>query len=51
MLGGVNEAIAINTVVVIAKVIPIAVMIVAIVYAGAFDFEIFLRISQEKDRA
>ena len=41
VLGGVNEAIAINTVVVIAKVIPIAVMIVAIVYAGAFDFEIF----------
>ena len=41
VLGGVNEAIAINTVVVIAKVIPIAVMIVAIVYAGSFDFEIF----------
>ena len=41
VLRGVNEAIAINTVVVIAKVIPIAVMIIAIIYAGAFDPDTF----------
>lgn len=41
VLGGVNEAISINTAVVIAKVIPIGVMIVAIVYAGAFDIDVF----------
>lgn len=41
VLRGVNEAIAINTVVVIAKIIPIVVMIVAIVFAGAFKWEIF----------
>ncbi len=41
VMRGVNEAIAINTVVVIAKVIPIIVMIVAIIFAGAFDFDIF----------
>ncbi len=41
VLGGVNEAISINTAVVVAKVIPIGVMIVAIVYAGAFDIDVF----------
>ena len=41
VLGGVNEAISINTAVVIAKVIPIGVMIVAIVFAGAFDIDVF----------
>ena len=41
VLRGVNEAIAINTVVVIAKVIPIGVMIAAIILAGAFDWDIF----------
>lgn len=41
VLRGVNEAIAINTIVVIAKVIPIFVMIIAIVFAGAFDWNIF----------
>ena len=38
VLRGVNEAIAINTVVVIAKIIPIAVMILTILFAGAFDW-------------
>lgn len=42
VLRGVNEAIAINTIVVIAKVIPIFVMIIAIVFAGAFDPDIFM---------
>lgn len=41
IMRGVNEAIAINTIVVIAKIIPIGVMIVAIVLAGAFDWDIF----------
>lgn len=38
---GVNEAIAINTIVVIAKIIPIFVMLVAIIFAGAFRWDIF----------
>lgn len=38
---GVNEAIAINTIVVIAKVIPIAVMIMTVIIAGAFSFDTF----------
>lgn len=36
---GVSGAIAINTVVVAAKIIPIAVMIGAIVFSGAFDIQ------------
>lgn len=38
---GVSEAIAINTLVVIAKIIPILVMVVAILLSGAFRWEIF----------
>ena len=43
VLRGVNEAVGINAVVVIAKVIPILVMIVAIILAGAFDMSIFMQ--------
>ena len=40
VMGGVNEAISINTIVVIAKIIPIAVMIGTIIFSGAFDWNI-----------
>lgn len=42
VLRGINQAIAINTIVVIAKIIPVIVMIGAIVFAGAFHWDIFL---------
>ena len=42
MLRGVNEAVAINAVVVIAKCVPIIVMVVAIILAGAFKWDIFM---------
>lgn len=41
ILRGVNEAVAINVIVVIAKIIPIVVTVVAIVLAGAFKWSIF----------
>lgn len=41
VLRGVNEAVGINAVVVIAKCIPIIVVVVAIILAGAFKWEIF----------
>jgi len=41
LMRGVNEAIAINTIVVIAKIIPIAVMILAVLLSGAFSADIF----------
>lgn len=39
---GVNEAVLLNTIVVIAKIIPILVMVVAIVLSRAFSMEIFM---------
>lgn len=41
ILRGVNEAVAINVIVVIAKIIPIVVTVVAIILAGAFKWSIF----------
>ena len=41
VLRGVNQAVAINVIVVIAKIIPIMVTIVAIILAGAFKWSIF----------
>lgn len=41
VLRGVNQAVAINAVVVIAKIVPIIVVIVAILFAGAFKWDIF----------
>ena len=41
VLRGVNQAVAINVVVVIAKIIPIVVTVVAIILAGAFKWSIF----------
>jgi len=43
VLRGVNESVGINAVVVIAKIIPILVTVVAIVLAGAFDLDIFMQ--------
>lgn len=42
ILRGVNEAVTINAVVVIAKIIPIAVAVVAIILAGSFKMDIFM---------
>ena len=41
VLQGVNEALVINVVVVIAKAIPIVVVILAILFSGAFSWETF----------
>lgn len=43
ILKGVNEAVAINAIVVIAKIVPIVVAVVAIILAGAFDMDIFMQ--------
>lgn len=42
ILKGVNQAVSINVVVVCAKILPIIVMVVAIIFAGAFDTKIFM---------
>lgn len=42
ILGGVQQAVTINTIIVIAKIIPIVVFIVAIILFSAFDLDIFL---------
>ena len=42
VMGGVQEAVTINTVIVIAKIVPIFAFIVLIIFLGAFDFDIFL---------
>lgn len=42
IMGGVQEAVTINTVIVIAKVVPIIAFIIFIIFLGAFDFDIFL---------
>ncbi len=41
VLRGVNQAVGINTIVIIAKLLPILVAIVAVAMAGSFDFAIF----------
>lgn len=41
VLRGVHEAVTLNAIVVIAKAIPILVVVVAIILAGAFKWEIF----------
>ena len=41
VLRGVNQAVAINAVVVVAKSIPILVTVIAIILAGAFKWDIF----------
>lgn len=42
ILKGVNEAVSINVIVVCAKILPIIVMVVTIIFAGAFDPKIFM---------
>lgn len=42
ILRGVNEAVVINVVVVCAKILPIIVMVVAIIFAGAFNMDTFM---------
>lgn len=40
--GGVQEAVTINTIIVIAKVVPIIGFVVLVIFAGAFDLDVFL---------
>ncbi len=42
IMGGVQEAVTINAVIVIAKIVPIIAFIIFIIFLGAFDFDIFL---------
>ncbi len=41
VLRGVNQAVIINAIIVIAKAVPIVVVVVAIILGGAFDWDIF----------
>lgn len=43
VLRGVNQAVTINAIVVIAKIVPIVVVVVAIILAGAFKMDIFMQ--------
>ena len=42
VMGGVQEAVTINTIIVIAKIIPIFAFILFVIFLGAFDLDIFL---------
>lgn len=42
VMGGVQEAVTINAVIVIAKIVPILAFIVFVIFLGAFDLNIFL---------
>lgn len=42
ILRGVNQAVILNAIVVIAKVIPVIVVVIAIIVGGAFKWEIFV---------
>lgn len=39
---GINQAVTINVIVVAAKLLPILVLLVAIIFAGAFDADVFM---------
>ena len=39
---GINQAVTINVIVVLAKLLPILVLLVAIIFAGAFDPDVFM---------
>ena len=41
LMRGVNEAMILNNIVVVAKVIPIIIMILAVILSGAFNFDVF----------
>lgn len=42
VLGGVQEAVTINTIIVLAKIVPILAFIIFALFLGAFDLDIFL---------
>lgn len=42
VMRGVKEATTLNVIIVIAKIVPIMVMLVAIIFVGAFDIDIFM---------
>lgn len=42
VMGGVQEAVTVNTVIVLAKIVPILAFIIFAIFLGAFDLDIFL---------
>ena len=42
IMGGVQEAVTINTVIVIAKIVPIFAFLIFVIFLGAFDADVFL---------
>ena len=42
VMGGVQEAVTVNTIIVLAKIVPILAFIVFAIFLGAFDLDIFL---------
>lgn len=42
IMGGVQEAVTINTIIVVAKIVPIMAFILFVIFLGAFDLDIFL---------
>lgn len=42
VMGGVQEAVTINTVIVIAKIVPIFAFVLLVIFLGAFDPDVFL---------
>lgn len=42
VMGGVQEAVTINTIIVIAKIVPILAFLLFVIFLGAFDLNIFL---------
>lgn len=42
IMGGVQEAVTINTVIVIAKIVPIFAFVLFVIFLGAFDLDVFL---------
>lgn len=42
VMGGVQEAVTINTIIVLAKIVPILAFIIFAIFLGAFDLDIFL---------
>ncbi len=42
VMGGIQEAVTVNTIIVLAKIVPILAFIVFSILLGAFDFDVFL---------
>lgn len=49
IMGGVQEAVTINTIIVIAKIVPILAFLILVLFLGAFDWNIFTDNFQGQD--